>query len=81
MPLSTSLTAPAPLWLTRPAPDGHPIRVVVEPLPNGRWDWTVWQDGRGRACRHGISAARDSAVSAAEAAAHDLAACDAHWHR
>jgi hypothetical protein len=81
MPLSATTFAPAPVWLTRPAADGHPIRVVVEPLPNGKWDWTVWQDGRGRASRYGISAVRDAAIDAAEAADCDLAACVARWQR
>jgi hypothetical protein len=61
------------LLATRPAEDGGPIRAVVERLPDGSWDWIVWQEGRGRASCSGISLTREGAIGAADAVADELA--------
>jgi hypothetical protein len=73
MPMAKTQIDNATVWTTKPTVDGRPIRLVIEPTPNGHWDWTVWQDGRGSACRHGVSPARSTAIGAAEAVAHELA--------
>jgi hypothetical protein len=61
------------LLATRPARDGGPIRAVVEQLPDGSWDWIVWQDGHGRASCSGTSLTREGAIGAADAIADELA--------
>ncbi len=68
-----STIAEPTLLATRPARDGGPIRAVVEQLPDGSWDWIVWQDGRGRASCSGTSPTRAGAIGAADAVADELA--------
>jgi hypothetical protein len=68
-----STTEEVTFLATRPARDGGPIRAVVEQLPDGSWDWIVWQDGRGRTSCSGTSLTREGAIGAADAVADELA--------
>lgn len=36
----------AMMWTVPGARRGRQIRIVVEELPDGNWDWTVWETGR-----------------------------------
>ena len=51
--------------------DGRVLyRLIVEELPDGTWDWAVWESGgRSFEGRHGISATIHDAIQAAETAA------------
>lgn len=43
-------------------------RLVVEPLPDGGWDWVVWTRERSERCLYGTAATASLAKGAAEAA-------------
>ncbi len=45
--------------------DGSSIRIVVEPMPSGGWDWTVWHRSNPKLARHGEAgtAARAAATA------------------
>ena len=45
---------------------GTPLRLSVERLPGGGWDWTVWNSPK--EVRYGAAASLDAAMTAAEAA-------------
>lgn len=45
------------------------LRVVVERLPGGGWDWAAWSNDNTRRSLHGVAALRDEAVAAAADAA------------
>ncbi len=61
------------LWTSLMTTDGGTIRLVVEPLPDGAWDWAAWRDGCGTRCCYGVGNTPARAVAAAEAAALRLA--------
>jgi hypothetical protein len=45
-------------------------RLIVEELPDGTWDWAVWETGgRSSLGWHGITVTIQEAIQAAEAAA------------
>lgn len=45
------------------------IRLIVEELPNGSWDWAVWRPGDPVPLgRHGVAATVHDAIRAAEEA-------------
>jgi hypothetical protein len=45
------------------------IRLTVEKLPNGGWEWVVWCNSAQQNCRHGTCDSRDSAICLAGKAA------------
>jgi hypothetical protein len=47
--------------------DGDQLRLSVERMPEGGWDWTVWSSGVEP--RYGTAESRDAAMVAAEEAA------------
>jgi hypothetical protein len=54
------------------AADGDLIRLFVAPRPEGRWDWRVWDTGKGQFHRSGVESTAPDAVTAAERAAAEL---------
>jgi len=59
-------------WATGCAEVGGQVRVVVEELPDGTWDWTAWCAGQPFKCRSGVNTTSAAAIAAATAAAQGL---------
>lgn len=51
----------AMMWTVPGAGRGRQIRIVIEELPNGTWDWSVWETGRPGTSSFGV---RDTAAAA-----------------
>jgi hypothetical protein len=48
------------------AGDGRGFRLVVEPMPDAGWDWTVWEIGQRGAARYGMASSPEVAMRCAE---------------
>jgi hypothetical protein len=60
----------AMMWTMPGARRTRQIRIVIEELPDGMWDWTVWESQRPATSKFGVretaaSALADAAVAAA----------------
>ena len=64
------------MWTTVQLDDGRAIRIVVEELPNGEWDWVVWDSGRADGSTYGVRATAVDAIDAVVAAAAILGLAD-----
>jgi hypothetical protein len=62
----------AMMWTVPGAGRGRQIRIVVEELPDGTWDWTVWEMGRPGTSNFGVRATAADALADAAVAASTL---------
>jgi hypothetical protein len=59
----------AMMWTMPGATRARQIRIVIEELPDGMWDWTVWESQRPATSKFGVRATAASALADAVAAA------------
>jgi len=62
----------AMMWTVPGAAQGRQIRIVVEELTDGTWDWTVWETGRPGTSNFGVRATAADALADAAIAASTL---------
>ena len=67
MRISSTQTDATMMWTTAPSVDGGPIRIVVEAVPGGMWDWTAWRADDPRSYVCGVAVTAAAAVVAAAA--------------
>ncbi len=62
-------------------PDGHLIYLVVEAMPSGAWDWTVWHASAPEISHYGTANTAAEATACAEATAVKVMVSDGLAHQ